>query len=178
MKDMFEHRGPIGPEDLSVEVMGRLHGAAQRAWLSPQDIEMMQRELQHCQAQPSGVVALIGELLRQKLAYARRLGPETLTDRIATGGIALGYRLGGDQPPILARLSYRVRLREEPGVVPLRSLLGATLIGMHLGETAPLLLSDGSLTEVTLTDLRVAPRGQVSVRLPVAVPGQGGILPA
>jgi hypothetical protein len=178
MKDMFGHLGPIGPEHLSVDVMGQLHGAAQRVWLSPQDAEMMQRHLQHCEMHLSGIVALVGEVLRQKLAHGRRLGPEAVAAPVATGGATLGYRLGGDQPGILARLCYRVRLRDEPGVVPLRSLLGATLIGMRLGETAPLLLSDGSLTEVTLTDLRAPARGLAAGRLPVAVPGQGGILPA
>ncbi|GHG90861.1 hypothetical protein [Pseudodonghicola xiamenensis] len=178
MKDMSEHRGPVGPNDLSVEVMGRLHWAARRSWLAPQDVDMMQRHLEHCETQRSGVTALIGEILRQKLSQAGRLGAEASSEGIATGNTVLGYRLCGDQPPIIARLSYRVRLREEPGVVPLRSLLGATLIGMAVGETAPLLLSDGSLTEVTLSDLHGSARECRVVRLPVAAAGRGGILPA
>lgn len=177
MYDKPESAGPIGPNDLAVDVFAGLHRLARRSCLPARDVEGLQRHLDYCETAGSGIAALTGEILRQKLRHARRLGPDAPAGCIAAGNSLLGYRIRGQEPRI-ARLSHRARLWAEAEVVPVRSLLGATLIGMRVGDSAPLLLSDGSFSEVTLMELCASPREHPLARLPGAARGRTGILPA
>lgn len=164
MYDKPERAGPIGPDELSFDVIANLQRSARRCCLPARDVEGLQRHLEYCETAWSGIAALTGEILRHKLRLAQRLAPDMQAGCVASGSSLLGYRIGAQEPQI-ARLSHRARFWAEAEVVPVRSLLGATLIGMRLGDTAPLLLSDGTFTEVTLVELCASPRERPLARL-------------
>ncbi|MDK3019663.1 hypothetical protein [Pseudodonghicola flavimaris] len=179
MKDDAGRLGPIGPNDLGVDVFAGLIDLARRSVLSLRDIEAVQRHLSSCEIELTGIAALTGEILRHKLRHARRMPSTAPAAGVAMGNSVLSYRIRGQQLRG-GRLSHRAWFRADPMIVPVRSLLGATLIGVRLGDTVPLLLSDGSFSEVTLVEVRAplcersrAGRAEVSV----GHGGPGGLLP-
>lgn len=70
-------------------------------------------------------------------------------DDIVVGGSTVRYAIGSD-PAQTGLLVHRARTDAASGVVPVSSLLGATLIGMRVGQRAPLLCEDGTILTVTV----------------------------
>lgn len=177
--------GPIGPDELRFDVLANLRRLAQRSCLPASDIEGVLEHLDYCESTGSGVAALTGEILRHKLSHSRRLAPEMPLLGIASGNSLLRYCIRGQEPRV-ARLTHRSRLWADAETVPVRSLLGATLLGMRVGHSGPLLLSDGSFTEVALLELLTIPprrnrphRGEpLHEALPNAIPPRRRGLPA
>lgn len=95
----------------------------------------------------------LGHVLRHKIMASRPLGDEA-PENVVTGASCVTYAVDGG-PAQTGLLSHRARSGSRSGVIPVCSLLGAALIGMRIGERAPLFHEDGTI--VSLTVLDVAP---------------------
>lgn len=74
---------------------------------------------------------------------------------VVIGGSQVTYKIG-DGPAQRGLLSHRVRsgarIGDGTGVIAVKSLLGATLIGMRVGQRAPLLRDDGTIVSVSVLE--------------------------
>jgi hypothetical protein len=94
---------------------------------------------------------LLAGILRQKIAWACLVGGAVPPD-LATGGRRVTYVAGHDGPRH-GLLTHSDKVEGAADAIPVRSLLGATLIGMRVHQRAPLLRDDGTIVTVTLHDV-------------------------
>jgi transcription elongation GreA/GreB family factor len=74
---------------------------------------------------------------------------EPPADAVA-GGCRVAYSIG-DGPERTGLLAHNARdAATGIGVIPVLSLLGATLIGLRVGQTVPMLCEDGTVTRLTV----------------------------
>ena len=119
------------------------------AALSAADRWQLKRHLHACNLSGDTMLA---HVLRHKLGAPERCGEAVPRDAVV-GGATLDYRI--DNGPVQSGLlCHRSRTGGVSGVIPVLSLLGATLIGMRTGQRAPLLREDGAI--VTVAVLSVA----------------------
>lgn len=118
------------------------------AILSDTDRRRLERHLQDCEIPRE---PLLSHVLRHKLEGPKMCGLETPRDAVA-GGSVLEYRID-DEPARSGLLCHASRIGDRHGVIPVFSLLGATLIGMRVGQRAPLLREDGSISAVRVLDV-------------------------
>lgn len=90
-------------------------------------------------------------VLRRKLDAPEFADAKLPRDAVGSGS-TLSYRID-DGPEQSGLLCHRSRFSGIGGVIPLLSLLGVTLIGMRVGQRAPLLREDGSIAAVTVIDV-------------------------
>lgn len=117
-------------------------GAAATPLLTKWDRDEMVRHLADQEVQRHPVLT---HVLKHKLATSQRLAAP-LDQCTVTGNCIVTYRVGSG-PERVGLLCHRART-ETMGVMPVRSLLGATLIGMSVGQSAPLILADCSIERV------------------------------
>lgn len=90
----------------------------------------------------------LDHVLRHKISASRPTQGEVPKD-VVTGASCVSYAIDGAAVQI-GYLSHRARNSVQTGVIPVCSLLGATLIGMRVGERAPLLREDGTISSLTV----------------------------
>lgn len=118
--------------------------------LRDDDCQQLQRHLK----QPDiAQRPFLDHVLRHKITASRPTRGEVPKD-VVTGASCVSYALDGG-PAQIGFLSHRATNGAHSGVIPVCSLLGATLIGMRVGERAPLLHEDGAISSLTV--LSVAP---------------------
>ncbi len=74
---------------------------------------------------------------------------ENIPADVVTGGCRVIYSIDG-APAQSCLLSHRARMGAVSDVIPVSTLLGATLIGMRIGQRAPLLCLDGTVATVSV----------------------------
>ncbi|MDX1784786.1 hypothetical protein [Roseovarius sp. ZX-A-9] len=87
-------------------------------------------------------------VLQHKITSSTALD-EPVPDDVVTGGCRVTYAINGG-PAESGLLVHRARTGAVNGIIPVSSLLGATLIGMRVGQRAPLLSLDGTIASVSV----------------------------
>ncbi len=128
------------------------------------DRRKLEQHLRHCGTGRQPASPFLAHVLRRKIAVARPL-PEEQADGIVTGGTLVRYAIldgpedgssdaramGPEQSGLLVhRARTGAPAGAASGVIPVTSLLGATLIGMRTGQRAPLLCEDGTIMSVVV----------------------------
>ncbi|MGX0977402.1 conserved hypothetical protein [Roseovarius sp. EC-HK134] len=116
------------------------------------DYQKLQEHLEDCECASRAGTRLLAYVLANKLMNTRPADDVHYTD-LVIGGSCVTYVIDGTAPQTRL-LVHRARTGQPSGVIPVASLLGATLIGMRTGQRAPLLLEDGSIGRLFVKDVR------------------------
>jgi len=110
------------------------------------DYQQLQRHLEECEKSKHPAWSLLTYVLRAKIMMTDPLSNFYACDQVI-GGSCVTYSVdrGPEQTGLMA---HRARSASGINVIPVASLLGATLIGMTVGHRAPLLLDNGSIKSV------------------------------
>ncbi|MDR6266645.1 hypothetical protein [Roseobacter sp. N2S] len=106
------------------------------------DRAQLQRHLRQCESARRPSSSVLTAVLKRKISGARALGNARPDDAV-TGGCVVSYSID-DGPLRSGLLVHRARPGVGGGVIPVSSVLGATLIGMRVGQGALMLCDDGS----------------------------------
>ena len=114
------------------------------AVLKNADVVHLNHHLTQCEQNGCSILA---HILRQKIKAARRpIGP--VPEDVVAGGARVIFAVK-TAPAEAGLLVHRARYGAKGGVIPIASLLGVTLIGMRVGQTAPMPGLDGTVAMVT-----------------------------
>lgn len=115
------------------------------------DYEKLQGHLDDCDCAMRPSSKLLAYVLANKLMNTRAI--DQLNDsNVIVGGSCATYAIDG-KPSQSGLLVHRARSGLHSGVIPVASLLGATLIGMRVGQRAPLLFEDGTIGRLSVLDV-------------------------
>ncbi|MDF1855755.1 hypothetical protein [Pseudooceanicola sp.] len=111
--------------------------------LPSSDYQKLQEHLENCEGARRPSSKLLAHVLANKLMNTRPVDDVRHSD-VVIGGSCVTYVVDGEAPQT-GLLVHRARSGLSGGVIPVASLLGATLIGMRTGQRAPLLFEDGTI---------------------------------
>lgn len=126
------------------------HSAACR--LSRIDHQALMEYLEHADKIATGFYMALSRLLTNKLTYASELGATKSSSTIAVSGAHLTYAID-DLRPQKGHLLHREAYLPGKDDINIGSLLGATLIGMSVGDKTPFLQANGSFRRVRLINV-------------------------
>ncbi len=136
----LQHCDPSKSETLFVGAKAR---ASVLAIVSDADRRQLEGHLRNCEAvRPP----FLSRVLERKIRASASSGGEP-DDDVVRGGSQVTYSIAGG-PQQCGLLVHRARLEAAGGIIPVASLLGATLIGMRVGQRAPLLCEDGAIVSL------------------------------
>ena len=115
------------------------------------DYQKLQEHLELCECAMRPSSRLLAYVLANKLMNTRPSDDMYYTDSIL-GGSCVTYTVDGKEPQS-GLLAHHSRAGLPGGIIPVASLLGATLIGMRIGQRAPLLFEDGSIGRLFVKDV-------------------------
>ncbi|HBB81726.1 MAG TPA: hypothetical protein DC031_00295 [Sulfitobacter sp.] len=115
------------------------------------DYRKLQDHLEDCDSTSRSGSTLLAYVLANKLMNARAVADLPFVD-VAIGGSEVAYAIDGALP-CSGLLVHSARPGAPGGVIAVASLLGATLIGMRVGERAPLLNEDGGIATVSVVSI-------------------------
>ncbi len=121
-----------------------------RTWsiLPDADHRQLRRHLDLCEDGRHPASALLAYVLRYKIMATEPVWNVYASD-LVTGRCRVIFSV--DRGPIqTGLLAHRARSGLASGVIPVCSLLGATLIGMRVGQHAPLLREDGTIGTISV----------------------------
>lgn len=107
------------------------------------DRQHLERHLMRCAADDTPAAPLLRHVLDYKVQSTTPLDGECPRDLVCSGRLVTWSIDGG--PARTGLMSHRARAGSPSGVIAVASLLGATLMGMRVGQHAPLLREDGSI---------------------------------
>ncbi|SMX48781.1 hypothetical protein [Maliponia aquimaris] len=122
-----------------------------RAVLPETDHQLLQRHLEQCEQLRLPGWTLLAYVLHHKIMNTEPVADFHAGD-LVTGGCEVSYSVNGG-PGQKGLMSHRTRSGFGGGVIPVASLLGATLIGMRVGQRAPLLREDGEILSLSVLDV-------------------------
>ncbi|MEX3314217.1 hypothetical protein [Sulfitobacter sp. PS-8MA] len=108
----------------------------------------LQEHLDDCDNATRPGSTLLAYVLANKLLNLRPVADLPYLD-LVLGGSEVTYEIDG-AAPCTGLLVHTARPGAPGGVIAVASLLGATLIGMRVGERAPLLNQDGSIATLSV----------------------------
>ena len=151
MISTYDTAKPVPHEPGCTNRVGPRAGARKWAILPADDYQQLQRHLDLCEsARPPGW-AMLAHVLRHKIMSVDPVMTARVKDMV-TGGSRVTYAVD-DGAPQDGLLTQRARSGQQNGVIPVFSLMGATLIGMRTGQRAPLPSVDGTVYTVTVLDV-------------------------
>ena len=112
------------------------------------DYRHLRHHLNQCENTGKPASPFLSQVILRKLA-TREPSPDADTRDLVTGGCHVVYSVDR-KPAATGLLVHRARSGGASGVIPVSSLLGATLIGMRVGQRAPLLREDGTIGAVSV----------------------------
>lgn len=115
------------------------------------DYQKLQEHLEHCECSIRPTSRLLAYVLANKLMNTRPSDDVYYTD-LVVGGSCVTYIIDGKEPQS-GLLAHRSGAGLPGRIIPVASLLGATLIGMRVGQRAPLLFEDGSIGRLFVKDV-------------------------
>lgn len=107
--------------------------------------------LEDCERGVIGGSGLLAYVLSTKLMNTAPVTGVHLSDVVA-GGCLVTYSVNGEKPQT-GILVHTEPADSTAGMIAVASLLGATLIGMRVGQRAPLLHEDGTIARLLVTDV-------------------------
>lgn len=113
------------------------------------DHQKLQQHLEDCEGAMRPSSTLLAYVLANKLMNTRPVSDVHCTD-LVVGRSRVTYAVDGEVPET-GLLVHRARSGALSGVIPVASLLGSTLIGMRVGQRAPLLREDGTIGKLSVT---------------------------
>lgn len=116
------------------------------------DYEKLQEHLEDCECALRPNSKLLAYVLANKLMNTRPVSG-VHRDDVVVGGSRVTYVIDQEVAQT-GLLSHRARTGLSSGVIPVASLLGATLIGMRAGGRAPLLYEDGTIRKLFVTGVQ------------------------
>lgn len=119
-----------------------------RTLLPEADHQRLQQHLQLCEREGHPAWKLLAYVLRDKI-MATEPAANLHAHDLVTGGCRVTYSVNGGARQT-GLLVHRARSGSGSGVIPVCSLLGASLIGMRSGQRAPLLCEDGIIESLTV----------------------------
>ena len=121
-----------------------------RKWTSlpREDHRQLQQYLDICQCTRTDSATLLAHVLNRKIMTTEPVSA-ALPNDVVTGGCQVSYSVQGG-PRETGVLVHSANPQPGSGVIPVSSLLGATLIGMQVGQRAPLLREDGTITRISV----------------------------
>ena len=132
-----------------------------QALLSQRDVWHLQHLSQHCASKEAGIYPLLTHLARAKLEDASTIDDLENLEGIASMDCCLAFSINEKLP--VSRTLFLDGFADDQGGVPLKSLLGVTLLGMRIGQKSNLLRADGTKEKLRLVDV-LWRRGQSSKR--------------
>ena len=115
------------------------------------DHQKLQEHLEACTCEAHPSSKLLAYVLANKLMNTRSVDDVHQSD-LVVGGSCVTYAIDGADLQT-GLLVHRARAGLPGGVIPVASLLGATLIGLRAGQRAPLLFEDGSIGRLRVTEV-------------------------
>lgn len=122
-----------------------------RKVLPEADYLSLQRHLEQCEHMRQHDWTLLAYVLRHKIMTTEPVA-DLFVPGLVTGGCQVTYSVNGGASQT-GLISHRARSGSGSGVISVASLLGATLIGMRLGQRAPLLCADGAVMSLSVLDV-------------------------
>lgn len=122
-----------------------------RTLLPEVDHQRLQQHLQLCEREGHPAWKLLAYVLRDKIMTTEPV-VNLHAPNLVTGGCRVTYSVNGGEGQT-GLLIHRARSGSRSGVIPVSSLLGATLIGMRAGQRAPLLCEDGTIESLAVLDV-------------------------
>lgn len=122
-----------------------------RVPLPAADHLQLQRHLEDCESVDLPETNLLAYVLRDKIMMTEPVSNLHARD-LVTGGSCVTWSVNRG-PKQTGLLVHRARSGSGISVIPVASLLGATLIGMRVGQRAPLLFEDGTIMSVSVLDV-------------------------
>ena len=126
------------------------------AWLIREDARRLREHLARCEKIGSGVYPLLGAFIRTKLADAVIGDPQQVGPDVATGYSLVIYTVDGQASRSQVLSHWPSPIRGGFGLSTC-SLLGATLLGMKVGQRSLLLRADGTTGTVELLGIAYRP---------------------
>lgn len=119
--------------------------------LPASDYAHLLEHLENCERDRDRSWTLLAYVLRNKIVHTEP--SQGLVERdVVVGGSQVSYTAGGGQVTSGVLLHQARPGSQQAGIIPVSSLLGATLIGMCIGQRAPLLCEDGSVKSLVIVD--------------------------
>lgn len=132
------------PSKSETRFVGTKARASVLAIVSDADRRQLEGHLRNCEAVRT---PFLSRVLERKIRASASSGGEP-DDDVVRGGSQVTYSIAGG-PQQCGLLVHRARLEAAAGgIIPVASLLGATLIGMRVGQRAPLLCEDGAIVSL------------------------------
>ncbi|WP_323005442.1 hypothetical protein [Pseudorhodobacter sp.] len=122
-----------------------------RSVLPEADHQKLQQHLTCCQQSQLPIWTLLAYVLLNKIMTTEPVSDFHARD-LVTSGCRVSYSVNGE-PAQTGLLVHSARSEFGSGVIPVSSLLGATLIGMRIGQRAPLLCEDGTVMSLSVLDV-------------------------
>ncbi len=119
-----------------------------RSMLPEVDYQHLRHHLNQCESTGQPASPFLSHVILRKL-MTRKPTPDADASDLVTGGCEVVYSVNR-APAATGLLVHRARSGGASGVIPVSSLLGATLIGMRVGQRAPLLHEDGTIGTVAV----------------------------
>ena len=113
--------------------------------------QKLQGHLDDCEGAMRPCSTLLAYVLANKLLNTRPV-PDLHCAGLVIGGCRVTYAIDGEEPQT-GLMVHRAREGTPGGIIPVASLLGATLIGMRNGQRAPLLREDGTIGRLLVIDV-------------------------
>ncbi len=122
--------------------------------LPEDDHQKLQEHLENCDCAMRPNSKLLAYVLANKLMNTRPVSDVHQSD-LVVGGACVTYAVD-DKEPQTGLLVHRVTAGVDGAEIPVASLLGATLIGMRVGQRAPMLFEYGTIGKVCVISVASA----------------------
>jgi hypothetical protein len=134
---------------------------ANKTVLPEVDYQHLERYLEDCEGRKNGGSDLLAYVLSTKLMNTAPTIGVHLSD-VVVGGCLVRYSVNGEQPRT-GFLTHMKAAELTPDMIAVASLLGATLIGMRVGQRAPLLNEYGTIERLLV--IASAPAKSISSKI-------------
>lgn len=119
--------------------------------LPASDRQHLVRHLKRCVSDGTPPRPLLQHVLDHKVKVTHSVDGACPDDLVCCGRLVTWSVDGG--PARTGLLTHRARAGANSGVIAVASLLGATLIGMRVGQRAPLLCDDGTIVSLEILNV-------------------------
>ncbi|WP_156317638.1 hypothetical protein [Cypionkella psychrotolerans] len=126
-----------------------------RSVLPDTDHEQLQRHLEACEREKAPFWTLLAYVLHNKIANIETITTPVEQD-IVTSGCRVSYSVNGGSVQSGLLVHKEKHGDQLQRVIAVPSLLGATLIGMRIGQRAPLLCEGGAILSIVVVDVEPA----------------------
>ncbi len=123
------------------------------ALLPDADRQQLMRHLAWCEAARESSSPFLAPVIRNRIETSLRCDAEHPAETVI-GGCRVIYSING-APAQTGLVTHTARkAAQDSGVIPVSSQLGATLIGLRVGQTVPMLCEGGTVARLAVLAVR------------------------